>query len=319
VYYQTTSPVLFIIFNRPDTTRLIFDEIKKARPAKLYIAADGPREDREGENVLCSLSRSIIEQIDWDCQVSSLYQIKNLGCKNAVASAIDWFFEKEDEGIILEDDCLPANEFFRFCDTLLTKYRYDSRIRHIGGCNLQSGIKRGDASYYFSNMTHVWGWASWKRAWIAYDRELSNYNINDVPTQLGKIFSEPLIIETWTNIFMQVKNKEVDTWDYQLTFTNFFNNGLSAMPNVNLITNIGFRQDATHTKLTDSNANIPLGTLDSKITHPLYFLPDKEADTYTLTIDFLINERKAELERKNKWLRRTFKRWLSSIKKAVAN
>lgn len=292
--YHTKSAVLFLIFNRPDVTSKVFEAIRTAKPARLYIAADGPRAERSNEAALCAETRRIATEIDWDCQLQTLFRNENLGCKNAVSSAIDWFFSKEEEGIILEDDCLPANDFFLFCDTLLEKYRTDTRVRHISGCNLQFGNIRGNASYYFANMTHVWGWASWRRAWKDYDKDLKRFQEEDVEKQLKKIFEDRIIVETWTEIFSMVKADKIDTWDYQLGFTNFFNNGLTAIPNANLITNIGFRDDATHTFSADNpNANIPLGSL-SEITHPVYFLPEKDADFYTLNIDFNVEQRRAE-------------------------
>jgi hypothetical protein len=169
-----------MIFRRPDFTSRVFEQIRNVRPARLYIAADGPRSGREGEQQLCIETRAIIEQIDWDCELKTLFREKNLGCKMAISSAIDWFFEQEEEGIILEDDCLPNQSFFRFCDTMLEKYRNDDRIRHISGCNLQHGKKWGTASYYFSNLTHAWGWANWRRVWKDYDRDLKLYDTKDV-------------------------------------------------------------------------------------------------------------------------------------------
>ena len=160
--YIAQSPVLFLVFNRPDTTLRVFSEIRKAQPKKLYIAADGPRAERPNEDLLCQQTLDIFKKIDWPCEIQTLFRKENLGCKEAVSSAITWFFEREEEGIILEDDCLPAPSFFRYCDTLLEKYRFDTRIRHIAGVNHHSGKRWGDASIFFANHTHVWGWASWR-------------------------------------------------------------------------------------------------------------------------------------------------------------
>jgi hypothetical protein len=306
--YQTTSAVLFIIFNRPDTTAKVFEQIKTARPGKLYIAADGPRSDKQGEAELCAQTRHIANQIDWDCQLQTLYRDNNLGCKEAVSSAITWFFNNEEEGIILEDDCLPANSFFKFCDTLLDKYRFDTRIRHIGGCNLQQGKVWGNASYYFSNWTHVWGWASWRRVWNDYDKELTRYDKTEVRDKLSNIFTDPLIIDSWQNIFNDVKDGKIDTWDYQLAFTNFFNNSLSVIPNNNLISNIGFGQNATHSGNEDSLfANVPLAEIDT-LTHPLYILPEKQADLFTLNYFFNVDERR----RKQNSFKKRVKRWFKT-------
>jgi len=306
--YKVKSPVLFLLFNRPDTTSRVFAEIKAAKPSRLYIAADGPRKDRPDEPALCQETRAIVANIDWECHVQTLMRPHNLGCRNAMSSAIDWFFENEEEGIIIEDDCLPAKSFFYYCDTLLEKYRHDTRIRHIAGSNLQRGKTWGDASVYFTNQTHVWGWASWRRVWKDYDKDLKRYNSEDVPDKLSNIFSDRFVIEDWTKFFKQLKAGEIDTWDYQLAFINFFNNGLSVNPNVNLITNIGFREDATHTLSTDSPyANIPLQEF-WEITYPTYILPEKKADYAIFTYDFNLENR----WKKHNKLKNKIKRWFKN-------
>ena len=169
------SPILFLVFNRPDVTQRVFDAIRQARPPKLYIAADGPRKNKVGEVERCALVQEIVSQVDWPCEVSKLIRQENLGCKIAISSAIDWFFSKEPEGIILEDDCLPHPDFFPYCDELLERYRNNERVGMISGDNFQNGIKRGDGDYYFSQFCHIWGWASWARAWKKYDANLAQW------------------------------------------------------------------------------------------------------------------------------------------------
>lgn len=295
-HYTSRSPVLFMIFRRPDLTARVFEQIRNVQPKKLYIAADGPRPEKEGEQQLCNETRNIIKQVDWDCEVKTLFREKNLGCKMAISSAIDWFFDHEEEGIILEDDCLPNQSFFRFCDAMLEKYRHDTRIRHISGCNLQHGKTWGTATYYYSNLTHAWGWASWRRVWKDYDRELALYNGADVSKQLAKIFTDPLVIESWHRIFEETKAGKINTWDYQLTLINFFQHGLSIIPNINMISNIGFGANSTHTSQEDSvYANIPRKEL-GEITHPLFVLPEKDADFATLNYDFQVEVTRAAME-----------------------
>ncbi|HXH99706.1 MAG TPA: hypothetical protein VNI52_05535 [Sphingobacteriaceae bacterium] len=303
--YQVKSPVLFLVFNRPDMTERVFEKIREAKPSRLYIAADGPRQTRIGEFELCEKVRSVITKIDWLCEVHTLFRSENLGCKYAVSSSISWFFEHEDEGIILEDDCLPANDFFRFCDEMLSLYKDDDRIRHITGCNLQFGKRWGTDTYYFSNNVHVWGWATWKRVWEGYDVEMQKYGEDEVEEQLSKIFSEELFVESWIGIFKQLKTGKIDTWDYQLGLINFFNNGLCIIPNYNLVSNMGFGSDSTHTfDANDANADIPLEVLPYNITHPKYFVPQRKADLFTLYRDFNIERRRAKARKKK------FKRWL---------
>lgn len=312
--YKTHSPVLFIVFNRPDTTFRVFEKIRETKPTKLYIAADGPRASRTTDHARCNEVRSILNMVDWPCDIQTLFREENLGCKYAVSSAIDWFFERETEGIILEDDCLPSNDFFRFCDSMLVKYRTDTRIRHITGCNLQQGKKWGPASYYFSNNVHVWGWAAWKRVWEQYDVELAKYEEDEVEEQLAKIFIEPLLVESWKEIFSKLKRGEIDTWDYQLGLANFFNNGLCIIPNVNLISNIGFGPDGTHTFTEDDrNSNIPLESLPGPIVNPKYILPEKQADMFTWSTDFNIARRKKEKSKKDNM----FKYQVSKLIKAL--
>jgi hypothetical protein len=246
--------------------------------------------------------------------VKTFYKEENAGCKHAVSSAVTWFFNHEEEGIILEDDCLPANSFFKFCDTLLEKYRDDTRIRHITGCNLQQGKKWGNGSYYFSNRTHVWGWASWKRAWKDYDVDLKNYNSDGIRERLMNIYQDSLVVECWVNIFKELKTGKNSSWAYPLDFINFFNNGLTIIPNENLISNIGFDSNATHTIEKDSVfANVPLAEIE-QIVHPSFILPEKQADLFIMNNHFNI----AEKRRKQNRLRKRAKRWLKSVVRHAA-
>jgi hypothetical protein len=307
--YETKSAVLFVLFNRPDTTQQVFNQIRKAKPKRLYLTADGPRPGFPDDEELCKRTREIVGKIEWDCDVKTLFRNENAGCKYGVSEAINWFFSQEEEGIILEDDCLPANCFFKFCDTLLEKYRHDTRIRHITGCNLQFGKKCGNASYYFSNRTHVWGWASWRRVWNDYDLNLDKYAGADIKQQMKNIYDDDLVAESWANIFKELKAGKINSWAYPLDFANFFNNGLVIIPNENLISNIGFNADATNT-LHDDNAyaNIPLVEID-EISHPTVILPQKQADLFIMNNHFNIEEKR----RKQNSLRRRFKRWVRSV------
>jgi hypothetical protein len=313
--YKTKSAVLFVIFNRPETTTRVFEQIRIAKPRRLYIAADAPRANFPDDELLCNQAREVIKNVDWDCKVETLLREANLGCKEGVSSAVTWFFDHEKEGIILEDDCLPANSFFKFCDTLLNRYRDDTRIRHITGCNLQQGKKWGNSSYYFSNRTHVWGWASWKRVWKDYDKDLKQYNSDDIKEKIQNIYQDPIVVDCWVNIFKGLKENKINSWAYQLDFTNFFNNGLTIIPNSNLISNIGFGESATHTIDKESiYANIPVTEID-EITNPVFMLPEKEADLIVLNRDFDV----AEKRRKQNLLRKKIKRWFkSSLQKAAS-
>ncbi len=297
--YNTKSAVLFLIFNRPETTEKVFQQIKLVKPGKLYIAADGPRSNISGEDAICKETKELIlKNIDWDCEIKTLFRDKNIGCKYAVSGAIDWFFKNEDEGIILEDDCLPNVDFFRFCDMMLNYYKNDIRIRHIGGVNLQFGNLRGEYSHYFSNLSHVWGWATWRRAWEDYDVELSKYKNLNIEKQIGNIFYNKLAVKSWLEIYKLLFSNKINTWDYQWAFTNFFNNGLSVIPNKNLISNIGFGEKSTHT----TNPNDKYSKMEvvelGEITYPIVILPDKEADLFTLENNFNLKEQERNIKRK---------------------
>jgi len=306
--YQTKSAVLFVIFNRPDTTNRVFEQIRAARPARLYVAADAPRSNNTTDELLCKQTRAIIDRIDWDCELKTLFNETNRGCRQGVSAAVTWFFDNEEDGIILEDDCLPSNSFFKFCDNLLEKYRDDTRIRHITGCNLQLGKKWGEFSYYFSNRVHIWGWASWRRVWNDYDLHLSKYHEPEIRERLQNIYQDPLVVDSWLNIFKDVKAGKVNSWAYPLDFINFFNNGLVIIPNENLISNIGFGGDATNTLSTESvYANLPVAEID-EITDPVFILPEKRADLTIINRDFKIEEQR----RKQNALKRRVKRWFVS-------
>ncbi len=284
--YQVESPILFLIFNRPETTEIVFQLIKKVQPKKLFIAADGPRKTSFKDIELCSKTREIVGRIDWDCEVKNLFRKENLGCKYSLSGAISWFFENVEEGIILEDDCVPSISFFSFCDSLLSLYRNDDRISIISGTNFQNKNQRGEASYFFSKFAYVWGWASWKRVWRKYDLELLNYDEKEVISILKFLIEDPKMREFWIMIFKKLKSGKINSWAYQFCFLNFFENFYGIVPNINLITNIGFGEAATHT--IDPNnqfANLPRFELETIIS-PKNLIGDKKADNFVLKNQF---------------------------------
>lgn len=304
--YTVQSPILLLIFNRPDKGARVFERIRQVQPARLYIAADAPRPDHTQDTLLCQQARAIIHQVDWDCEVHTRLLDEHRGCRIAVSDAITWFFDNEAEGIILEDDCLPAISFFYFCDTLLSIYRNNERIHTITGTNLQNGKQWGDASYYCSHYTNVWGWASWRRVWKTYDRDLRQYNVAHVPALLQTMYNDRLLTEDWTLNFQRLQAGAIDTWDHQLNFLTFFEQALCITPNVNLISNIGFGQQATHTHKADSHhADLPLGEITT-IIHPDHLIPEPAADYYFLQKEHNLAER-WRIYNKPK---RRFKRWL---------
>lgn len=276
------TPVLFLIFNRPSTTQVVFEAIRKARPSKLYVAADGPRANKSGESEKCLESRTIATSVDWDCKVVTLFREGNLGCGKAISSAITWFFQQEEEGIILEDDCLPSPDFFPFCAELLERYRYDTRIMQIGGVNLVPKERRDtEYSYYYSNHNNIWGWATWKRAWMLYDYEMSSFE---------KIYSKGYFENHFNSIyeadyfdwaFKRTSSHPHITWDYQLEFARRINSGLTICPQPNLVTNIGFGSDATHTTGAGGNSSrLELEQLEFPLRHPAFVMVDTKSDDH---------------------------------------
>lgn len=276
---QFNVPVLFIIFNRPDTTQKVFSAIRDVRPKHLFIAADGPRVEKEGDEEKCIITRDVIKQIDWNCEIKTLFREENLGCGKAVSSAITWFFENVEQGIILEDDCIPNESFFMFCEEMLSYYKNDNRIMHISGSNFQFGKKRGDGDYYFSKNNHVWGWATWRRAWKYYDfgmESLEEFIKNDY---IKNIFNNKIAKE-WIDIFIKTKKGKINTWDYQWTYTMWAQDGLAILPNVNLVKNIGFNNDATHTKYSNNLIENNLANSLFIEKHPSLVIRDYGADMY---------------------------------------
>jgi len=273
------TAVLFLIFNRLDTTKQVFEAIRKAKPPRMYIAADGAREDREGEaEKVRAVREYAMNNIDWDCEVKTLFREKNLGCKMAVSGAIDWFFENEEMGIILEDDCLPSQSFFWFCEELLERYKDDMRVWHIGGYK-PSYLKGDNYSYNFSRFTHIWGWASWASRWKHYDVTLSRYKENDKILTDYEFFREDFENKSRRKLLSDVANGLIDTWDYQWNFVVRINNGLSIRPSVNLIANIGHGEDATHTfgKNEEVEQNIAKD-IEFPLKHPEFIMVYKTDD-----------------------------------------
>ncbi len=279
--FKLSIPVAFFIFNRPDTTERVFAEIARARPPKLLVIADGPRANRANEAEKCAAARAIIEQVDWDCQVLTRYAEVNLGCKQRVSSGLNWVFQTVDEAIILEDDCLPHPTFFRFCEELLERYRQDERIMMVSGNNFQFGRKRTEYSYYFSRYSHTWGWASWKRAWQHYDVQVKLWPIIRDNHWLEDILGDNRAAKYWEVRFEECYNGLIDTWDFQWAFACWAQSGLSILPNVNLVSNIGFQIGATHTTRRNRLANMPIEAMDFPLHHPPFTIRDTQADNLT--------------------------------------
>ncbi len=276
---QLNTPILFMIFNRPEITQQVFREIKKAKPKQLFIAADGPKTNQPKEIKLCLETRKIKEEIDWSCEVKILFRDKNLGCKIAVSSAINWFFENVEQGIILEDDCLPSQSFFWFCEELLKKYKDNQKIMHIAGMTyVEKTNNTKNYSYHFARIGGIWGWATWRRAWKLYEPEMESFP----QVKKERIFDDLFIGENkLKKIYLSWFNKaykNTHTWDYQWTYTKIINNSINIMPAKNLVRNIGLGvTGATHTiEQSKRYSQMELNELKFPLIHPKFIVIDRK-------------------------------------------
>jgi hypothetical protein len=278
----TNTPVVFIIFKRPDTTERVFQAIRAARPTRLFVIADGGRNPEEWEK--CRKARAVIDGVDWPCEVLKNYADHNMGCRARAPSGIDWVFEHVDRAIIVEDDCLPDPTFFPYCEELLERYADNERIMNISGDNLQHGNRGFDCqdSYYFSRIPHVWGWATWKRAWKYYDINITEWPKTRDSRLLYRLFSDPAVAHRWEYLFQQYYEGKIDSWDGQWAYLCFMRGGLDINPRSNLISNIGFGPEATHSKAPDDElARLPTQPLEFPLKHPTAIAVNIQADEYT--------------------------------------
>ena len=277
---KLSTPVLFLIYNRPDVTHRVFKSIREAKPQRLYVAADGPLSNNEYEEKLCNESRQIIKEIDWDCELKTLFRKENLGCKIAVSEAIKWFFDQEKEGIILEDDCLPSQSFFWFCQDLLEHYRFEHQIGAICGFYSNEMDYSPNTSYFISRYLRVWGWAGWRRTFEDYE---SNINILKKKNNAWKenIFSRNdfLLKKYWQEIFDKVSNEKINTWDIQLQYLLWGKKQNVLIPSKNLIKNIGWKK-GTHSRNKDHNHDLSISEIHFPIDHPEILNRDIVADKF---------------------------------------
>ena len=292
-----TPPVLLTVWRRPDSTHRALEAIRAARPKRLFIASDGPRNEEE-RALVAETRRLVATGIDWDCEIETLHRERNLGCRLAMAGAIDWFFDHVPAGIILEDDCVPHPDFFPYCAELLERYRDDDRVMHIGGDNSTDLTWDGDDSYRFVRWPQVWGWATWRRAWHHYDRDLAAWTRATAGRSARSILPDPVDREAWMPTLARLRDRgEPDTWDYQWTATIVRLGGLATVPRINLVSNIGFGPGATHTQDPDHpRADRPMGPV----------LPLRHPDEIRLdaVTDRLLLERTGERPRAMRRLRK---------------
>jgi len=283
------TAVALIMFNRPDTTARVFAEIAKAKPKQLFVIADGPRTGIPGEEEKCMASRAVIDRVDWECEVFRNFSDINLGCGYRPATGINWVFEHVSEAIIIEDDCVPHPSFFKFCEELLERYRDDERVAVISGYNLVHGRHASPYSYWFHQIFACWGWATWRRAWQHHDMKMSIWPELRNTTWLADHLGDVRASEYFAKIFDEAyaKASTVDYWDYQLLFSTWSQNGLAVAPSTNLVSNIGFREDATHTvSQGDLHAKTLVEAMHFPLKHPPFVICDRVADRLYLSDHF---------------------------------
>jgi len=281
-----STPIAYIVFNRPEHTKKSFAVLREHQPSQLFIIADGPRSTHPEDIERCAEVRAVIKQVDWPCKVYYNYSNYNLGLKNRVSSGLNWVFDHVERAIVLEDDCVANKDFFSFCDTLLELYAENENISVITGNNFQNDQWRGDASYYFSKYNHCWGWATWRRAWRYYQGRIpfwpewrnSDTWLKQTPDKVERHF--------WELIFERVHKEQIDSWAYPWVASTWYHGGLTVTPNMNLVSNIGFDEVSTHTSKKNSKfSKMPTRKL-GVLKHPKIIHRNLEADLWTFDYHF---------------------------------
>jgi hypothetical protein len=277
--HQSTKPgvpVAFIIFRRPETTSRVFEEIRRAKPEKLYIIADGARPSIPGEQELVDLTRKTVEVVDWPCEVVRVYASSNLGLRERVLTGLDEVFSRESSAIILEDDCLPSQSFFRFASDLLEKYEADKRIAMISGFNFAPSRRVKD-DYFFSYSTYIWGWSTWARTWQAFRNspQVETWSAEDTHAIRSSFASR---IQTREFLGLMSVADTLNTWDISLAVWVRQSKLFSVIPRINLIENIGFGAQATHTKFEAFDVQTPKSEFTNPLIHPDRVTYDKSIE-----------------------------------------
>ena len=279
--YKCKTPILLLVFNRPDETTQVFEAIRAAQPTELYVASDGARSEKEGEQAIVDAVRQIVTNVDWLCEVKTLFREVNLGCKEAVNSGITWFFENVEAGIIFEDDTVPDLSFFPYCEELLIKYADDARIGMISGNNHLPEYTLNDSSYLFSKFKWIWGWATWRRAWANQDLELKFRRSPQAMSIVQNMGYQARSERLWLTNIRKLEVKSVNTWDYQWFLSMGAQNQLSIIPRHNLVANVGFGvAGATHCAGDAPVRYTETQSLDMPLEHPKYVLPDFEHERF---------------------------------------
>lgn len=250
---------------------MVFESIRKIKPKKLYLIADGPKDKQEA--IQCLTTRNVIEEsIDWVCEIQKIYSEENLGCARRIQTGLDSVFKNEKRAIILEDDTLPNSSFFKFCEFCLNRYDNDQSVYHISGCNFSPNSSEAISSYYLTSIVNIWGWATWARAWNKYDMQMKSWNSQDKLSFLKHwCTTNQQIKDTRAMFDLHCENADPWTWDYQWVYTCWLNHGLSILPSKNLVQNLGMGPQGTHTKFEKQQSPYPASLQELKfpLVHPI--------------------------------------------------
>ncbi|MFH7244817.1 MAG: glycosyltransferase family 2 protein [Spirulina sp.] len=280
--FTCKTPIVLIIFNRPNKVAKVIELLRCVQPRDLFVIADGPRLNVESDFKNCANARRIIDKIDWECEINKNYSDQNLGCSKRVSSGLNWVFENTSEAIILEDDCIPDASFFKFAQELLEWYRNDSRVFSISGQNVQFGRQKTDYDYYFSRYNHCWGWATWRRAWSHFDYDMALWNEVKRLNLLYDLLGNKRYAKSWERTFDYVlKGEGIDSWAFRWTFSCWIQNALHITPSLNLVTNVGHGENATHTSKKNVFSEQPAQEIVFPIKHPPFVIRDSRADEFT--------------------------------------
>jgi hypothetical protein len=288
-----------VIFNRPDVVDQLVASLRPARPTQLFVAADGPRETHPADVERCAAARAALDQVDWPCEITHLFRDHNLGLQQSMVGAIDWFFSHVESGVVLEDDCLVHPDFLAFAADVLARYRDEPRVMGVSALNMASHERFGPHSYVFASAGHIWGWATWRRAWEGFDAELSTWPSERDEFLDGATPLQRALARKFDAAHDGSKNTWARAWHHHVAVRS----GLVVIPAVNLVRNVGLGPDATHTTSTrHSLQGLPVEGLGFPLDHPTELVPSTEYDAHlarfhTWSLGRRIRERATALSR----------------------